>query len=257
MVCGALLYTHQAPAQDLAASSLPDPPQAQTTPQTGEQPQAEHEDPQTKRILGIFPNFRAVSTDVRLPPQSVKDKFVTASEDSFDYSSFVLPALLAGEQDATRATPEFGHGGVAYGRYLWHSFADQTDENYWVEFIVPAVTHEDTRYYTLGPGHSAARRWGYALSRAVVTRDDAGTETFNASEVIGAGVAAGISSLYYPTRERSFGNTASLWGTSVGIDSATFVVREFWPDINHWIFHGNIPMAGRKLRELIRPGASH
>ena len=249
---GAMAQAHSAPAQETAANSLPDAPKAQNS--AAQQP-TEHEDPQTKRILGIFPNFRAVSTDEHLPPQSVKEKFATATEDSFDYSSFVLPALLAAEQDATRATPEFGHGGVAYGRYLWHSFADQTDENYMVEFIVPAITHEDTRYYTLGPGHSGARRWGYALSRAVVTRNDQGNETFNAGEVVGAGAAAGISTLYYPSRERSFSKTADQWGTNVGIDAATFVVREFWPDINHWLFHGDIPMAGHKLRKLIPIGS--
>lgn len=167
---------------------------------------------------------------------------MTASEDSFDYSAFVLPAAIAGEQDATRATPEFGHGGVAYGRYLWHTYTDQTLENYMVEFIMPVATREDTRYYTLGPGHNAAKRWGYALSRVVITRNDAGKETFNASEVIGAGAAAGISDLYYPSNERTFGNTADKWATNVGVDAAAFLVREFWPDINHWLFHGDVPM---------------
>jgi len=34
---------------------------------------------QTRRILGIIPNFRAVSTDQKLPAQSVKEKFATAT----------------------------------------------------------------------------------------------------------------------------------------------------------------------------------
>jgi hypothetical protein len=232
-------------AQQLASTELPDSPAAQQTAATGgEATQQPHQDPQTKRILGIFPNFRAVSSDVHLPPQSVKEKFVTATEDSFDYSSFVLPVVLAGEQQATNATPEFRQGGIGYGRYLWHSFVDQTSENYWVEFIMPTVTREDTRYYTLGPGGGGTwKRVGYALSRAVVTRNDEGKDTFNASEVVGAGAAAGISNLYYPSRERTFGKTADKWGVNVGIDAGTFVVREFWPDINHALFHRSTPMA--------------
>jgi hypothetical protein len=198
--------------------------------------------PQTKRILGIIPNFRAISTDEKLPAQSVKEKFVTASEDSFDYSSIFIPAMLAGYSLGTNATPEFGHGAVGYGRYLWHAAVDQTSENYMVEFVVPAITHEDTRYYTLGRG-GFLKRAGYALSRAVVTRSDSGREVFNASEVIGAGAASGLSSLYYPSRERSFGNTSKEWGLDVGIDSASFVVKEFWPDINHWLFHAAKPNA--------------
>jgi len=245
IVFSVLLLAGRLQAQQVAAAELPDAPQAQQRSSAGSgaaQP-PEHQDPQTKRILGIFPNFRAVSTSEHLPPQSVKEKFTTASQDSFDYSAFVLPAALAGQQDATRATPEFGHGGVAYGRYLWHSFVDQTSENYFVEFIVPVATHEDTRYYTLGPGKGTIKRMGYALSRAVVTRNDAGNETFNASEVIGAGAAAGISNLYYPSPERTVSNTADKWATNVGIDAAAFIIREFWPDINHLLFHGDKPMA--------------
>lgn len=203
-----------------------------------------HEDPQTKRILGIFPNFRAVSAQTHLPPQSVKEKFVTASQDSFDYSSFVLPAILAGYSEATNETPEFHSGAAGYGRYFWHTFVDQTDENYWVEFIVPSVTREDTRYYTMGPGGGRAwKRVGYALSRVVVTRNDAGHDTFNLGEVVGAGAAAGISNLYYPRPERTFANTADKWSVNVGVDAASFVIREFWPDINHRLFHGDVPMA--------------
>ena len=194
---------------------------------------------QTKRILGIFPNFRAVDTDTRLPPQSVREKFVTASQDSFDYSALVLPALLAGEQQATNATPEFYQEEAGYARYFWHTYLDQTSENYWVEFIGPVLTREDTRYYTLGPAKGGAlKRMGYAMSRAVVTRNDAGANTFNISEVVGSGIAAGLSNLYYPASDRSFSNTADRWGVNVGVDAVTFIVREFWPDINHAFFHG-------------------
>jgi hypothetical protein len=230
-------------AQEVAAAELPEAPAPQQADVAGA-PAASHSDPQTKRILGIFPNFRAVSSASHLPPQSVKDKFVTASEDSFDYSAIVLPALIAGESDAAKDTPEFGHGGAAYGRYFWHTFVDQTSENYMVEFIVPTVTREDTRYYTLGPGGGSGwKRAGYALSRAVVTRNDAGKDTFNASEIIGSGAAAGISNFYYPRSERTFSNTADKWSVNVGVDAAGFMIREFWPDLNHFLFHGKQPMA--------------
>ena len=200
--------------------------------------------PQTKRILGIIPNFRSVSTDQQLPPQSVKEKFVTATEDSFDYSSIVIPAALAGYSLETNATPEFGSGAAGYARYFWHAGVDQTSENYMVEFVVPALTHEDTRFYTLGRG-GFLKRTVYALGRVVITRSDAGNEVFNASEVIGAGASAGISSLYYPSRERTFGNTGKEWGIDLGIDAAAFFVKEFWPDINHRFFHGDKVAVGQ------------
>jgi hypothetical protein len=222
---------------DTTSSSLvpdyPDAPQAATE-------TTQDEGQQTKRILGIVPNFRAVSANLHLPPQTVREKFVTATQDSFDYSSVLLPAVVAAYNQATNNTPEFHQGAAGYGRYVWHSFVDQTSENYFVEFIVPTLTREDTRYYTLGSG-GFWKRTGYSLSRAVITRNDAGHNTFNISEVVGAGAAAGVSNLYYPSRERTFGNTADKWGQSVGIDAATFMFKEFWPDINHALFHGKKP----------------
>jgi hypothetical protein len=215
-----------------SAHSLADAP---TTTQSTDQRQ-----PQTKRILGIIPNFRAVSTDDKLPPQTVKDKFMDATQDSFDYSSVLLPGVIAAYSMATDATPEFHQGAAGYARYLWHAAADQTIENYMVEFVTPVITREDTRYYTLGRG-GFLKRTGYALSRAVITRSDSGKEEFNFSEVVGAGAAAGLSNLYYPSRERTLSKTAGQWGLDVGIDGAAFVFREFWPDINHALFHAAKP----------------
>jgi hypothetical protein len=217
---------------DQAAQAIPNAP----APQPGST-DADGDGKQTKRILGLIPNFRAVSANEKLPPMSVKDKFVTASEDSFDYSAIFLPAVIAGYDLARNATPEFGHGGVGYGRYLWHSAIDQTSENYFVEFIGPAVTHQDPRYYTLGSG-GFWKRTRYAVTRAVITRNDAGKEVFNSSEIFGAGASSGLSNLYYPSGERTFGNTADQWGLDVGIDAATFWFKEFWPDINQHLFHG-------------------
>jgi len=210
-----------------------DAPQAQT--QSTEPPPK-----QTKRILGILPNFRAVSADVKLPPQTVKQKFTTAFEDSFDYSAIFIPAALAGYNLARNSDPEFGTGGLGYARYLWHAAADQTIENILVEGIVPSITHQDNRYYTLGRG-GFWKRTGYAISRVVITRNDAGNNTFNTSEVVGAGAAAGISTLYYPSRERNATTVIGNWGINVGIDGVSFIVKEFWPDINHALFHGAKP----------------
>ncbi len=229
-VPGAEAQLTAAPAQSSSANT---PAPQNQAPQSAKEDSAGK---QTKRILGIVPNFRAISTDEKLPPETVKEKFVDATEDSFDYSSIFFPAVIAGYNQARKSTPEFHQGAAGYARYFWHSAVDQTSENYMVEFIFPTFTHEDARYYTLGRG-GFLKRTGYALSRAVITRTDSGKEIFNISEVVGAGAAAGISNLYYPRAERTIGNTGSQWGLDVGIDAGVFVFREFWPDINHHVFH--------------------
>jgi hypothetical protein len=222
-------------------ANLPDAPQATSfsasgpsaTPATS---MASVEGKQTKRILFIVPNFRSVSADTKLPPETFKEKFVGATQDSFDYSAFIYVGLLAGVSQAQNSFPEFHQGAAGYGRYYWHTFVDQTDENYWTEFILPVTFRQDPRYYTLGNG-GLFKRTGYGFSRAFITRTDSGNETVNISEIVGAGAAAGISNLYYPSQYRTWTKTGQRWLDSVALDSATWIFREFWPDINNKIFH--------------------
>src|ERR1700676_1096900 len=80
---------------------------------------------QSKRILWIFPTYRAVSTNTHLPPLSLREKFWLATQDSFDYSSFVSSGIISGVSQTRNSYPEFGNGGKAFGRYYWHAVADQ------------------------------------------------------------------------------------------------------------------------------------
>jgi hypothetical protein len=206
-----------------------------STPQTSAKPDQhgdDSEETQTKRILWIIPNYRAVSASTKLPPLSTKAKFVLATQDSFDYSSFILAGLLAGYNQALNSSPEFHQEASGYGRYYWHSFLDQAVGNYFTEAVIPAATHEDPRYYTLGHG-GFAHRAGYAVSRLFITRTDSGPDTFNLSEIGGNLMGAGASNLYYPAQERTFGRTAETWGTQIGVDGLANLVKEFWPDIHH------------------------
>lgn len=193
---------------------------------------------QTKRILGVIPNFRSVGADVKLPPISTHDKFKLMLEDSFDYSSFIYVGILSGVAQAQNSYPEFHHGAPAYARYYWHSFADTLDGNLMTEFIYPTITREDPRYYTLGRG-GLFKRAGYSVSRLLVTRNDKGGRTANISEIVGNGSAAGIACLYYPSPERTWTKTGQRWVTQVGLDGFANILKEFWPDVNTKLFHNH------------------
>ncbi len=203
-----------------------------STPQAGATSARPEDDQPDKRILGIIPNYRSVGVDAKLPPQSVSEKFKTSLQDTFDIGAFELAVVISLEEYATIATPEFGRGGLGYGRYFWHAFADQSIENESVEFVFPALTREDTRFYTLGRG-GFAKRAAYSLTRIFIVRSDSGKETFNVGEIFGAGFAAGVSSLYYPQSQRTAGKVLSQYALNLGIDDASFFVREFDRDISN------------------------
>jgi hypothetical protein len=217
-------------------SSLPDGPTPKINPGDPNAPD-DQQGKQPKRILWIIPNYRAVSANTYLPPLSFKDKLWLATEDTFDYSDFIFVGGLAGISLAQNSQPSFGQGGAGYGRYYWHIFVDGAIENYMAEAIVPAVTKEDPRYYTLGKG-GFIKRTGYAVSRLLITKTDAGRNTFNISEIVGAGAAAGIGNAYYPAQSNPWVKTYQRWGTQLGLDGVFNVLKEFWPDINKAVFRG-------------------
>jgi hypothetical protein len=185
---------------------------------------------QTKRMFWIIPNFAAVSADTELPPLTTRDKYSLALQDSVDYSSFVWAGMLAGQSMALRSYPEFHNGMAGYSRYYWRAFADQASGSFFTEAFIPALTHEDPRYYTRGHG-GFFHRVGYALSRIVVTKTDSGGTGFNYSEVAGNALEAGLSNLYYPPEERSLHNTAINYLSQLEAAGINNIVREFWPDI--------------------------
>ena len=225
-----------------SADALPDAPQATSsqTPSQATGPTAPvdttlNTGQQTKRILFIIPNFRAASVDAKLPPMTAKEEIKLVLQDSFDYSSFIYVGIVAGIGQAENSYPEFHQGAAGYGRYYWHSLADAIDENAFTEFIVPFATRQDPRYYTLGRG-GFPKRMVYSLSRLVICRDNNANETFNFSEVVGAGASAGISNLYYPSRYTTWTKTGQKWITQIGVDGIGNVAKEFWPDINAHLF---------------------
>jgi len=191
---------------------------------------------QTERMFWVVPNFAAVSANTELPPLTTRGKFVLATHDSVDYSDFTWTAILAGQAMATRSVPELGTGIKGYGRYYWRTFADGVSGTFFTEAIVPTITHEDPRYYTLGHG-GFFRRFGYALSRTVITKTDSGGTSFNWSEVAGNALEAGLSNAYYPPQERGLRQTARNWGEQMESAVLNNIAKEFWPDIRHEIRH--------------------
>jgi hypothetical protein len=191
---------------------------------------------QPKRILGLMPNYRAVSAGAIPPPPGPKRAFIIATQNSFDYSSFVFVGLTSMIAEGEDAHPSLGKGIPGFWAYSWRGFVDKTDGNYWVIFALPTVFHEDERYFSLGQG-PIMKRGVYASTRIFITPDYHGHNTINASELLGRGIAQGISTTYYPSSDRSAGQIAEKYAYALIRDAATNTFREFWPDIASHIGH--------------------
>jgi hypothetical protein len=183
-----------------------------------------------KRILGIIPNNRTWPSLVNYKPLSTGEKFAIARQDSFDRGTVLLGALFAGDAQLTRANPSYGQGVKGYAHYFGAAYADLVIGNYMSEAIFPAVLRQDPRYFRRGAG-SGWSRLGYSMGQVFWTHTDSDRTQFNYSEILGNATAVAISNAYDPDH-RSVGGATSKFGTQIGIDMASNVLKEFWPDLS-------------------------
>jgi hypothetical protein len=186
-------------------------------------------EPENKRIFGIVPNYKTSPSLRDFEPLTSRDKFKIATEDAFDRGSFVLEAIFAGEGQLTNANRSFGQGAAGFGKYYGAAFADFTIGDYMTEAIYPSLLHQDPRYFRKGIG-SGWSRVGYSLGQIFWTHTDSGGTQFNFSEVLGNSTAVAISNVYY-SDNRTASDAISKLGTQLGVDMASNVLKEFWPDI--------------------------
>ena len=199
------------------------------------------------RLFFALPNFLTVDQNGKIIPLTTGQKFKVVAQGSFDPVQIVWYAALSGISQAQNSEPGFGQGAVGYGKRYGAYAADGTIENFMVGAVLPSILRQDPRFFPKPEG-SFISRAGYAASRILITRGDNGNRQFNYSEVFGSAIASAISTYsyhpkrtfkgfnsegvaeYYPS-DRTLTNTASVWGSQMGYDAITLVVKEFWPDI--------------------------
>lgn len=183
-----------------------------------------------------MPNYRAVSAGAIPPPPTAKEAFKIAADNSFDYSSFIFTGVTSLIAEGENAHPQLHKGLPGFWGYYWRGFVDKTDGNYMVIFALPTVFRQDERYYAMGNG-PVWKRAIYSASRVLITPNYDGHSSFNASELLGRGIAQGISATYYPSQDRTVGELAGKWGYALMRDALTNTFREFWPDIAVHVLH--------------------
>jgi hypothetical protein len=227
----------QAPASGTSSSQQPQsaPNPAQSSAQSTS-PAQHAPPPEPKRILGVMPNYRAVSAGVIPPPPKPREAFMVATSNSFDYSAFVFVGITSLLAEGTNAHPQLGKGPGGFWAYYWRGFLDKTDGNYMVDFAFPTVFHQDERYYAMGRG-DFVKRSVYAATRIFITPDYHGKNGFNTSEILGRGVSQAISLAYYPSQTQTAGGFTEKFAYALGRDALTNVFREVWPDVSAHLSH--------------------
>jgi hypothetical protein len=204
------------------------------------------------RLFLAMPNFLTLENGGHVPPLTAGQKFKVVARGSFDKFQVPWYGFLSAISQAENSEPGYGQGWEGYGKRFASAFADGTIENFLTSAVLPSILRQDPRFFQSSEG-GFKQRAGYAISRIFVTRTDSGGTQFNYSEIVGSAMAAAISTNTYHPRafittrynpttntltyvhnpsSRTLPNTASVWGSQVGYDTITIVVKEFWPDIH-------------------------
>jgi len=135
-----------------------------------------------------------------------------------------LTYVATHELAADMLNPAISAGGIRA------SLLDRATSSFMNKALMPALLHQDVRYYGMYEGN-VFRRFCYATSRVFITRSDDGSAAFNSSELAGSVAAATISNAYVPGWDKGVRQTASRALTSIGSDAGMYLMKEFMPGL--------------------------
>lgn len=190
-----------------------------------------------QRVLGVLPTFNITYLGNATVSMTGKEKFGLALRSMTDPVAFATPFLVAGYDEAFNDNKGFGWGPEGLGKRAGAAYLDSFTGTVLGNALLPAVLHQDPRYYRMGYG-SKRHRLLYAMSTTVICKhDNTGKWEPNYSNVGGNIAAGAISTLYYPSSKSSAGLAISngLVVTAEGAIGAVF--DEFWPDLSRKFLH--------------------
>jgi hypothetical protein len=185
-----------------------------------------------QRVLGVIPNFYVVYDAEHAVPLTAKLKFKIALRLERDPIVITGAAFMAGIKQAAD-TPNYVQGMKGYSQRFGAEYTDGLTDIMFGGAILPALLHQDPRYFYQGTG-SIKSRTLHALSNPFICRGDNGRLQPNYSSVGGDLISAAISNTYYPQSNRGMNflfqnlliDTAERTASSL---LQEFVLRKFTP----------------------------
>jgi len=178
-----------------------------------------------QRVLGIVPNFYVLYDSKNAVPLTTKLKYKLAFRVSVDPIRIVAAAFLGAVNQAAD-TPDYGQGWEAYGQRVGASYADGFTDIMFGGAVLPALLHQDPRYYYQGTG-SIKSRMLHAMSYPFICNGDNGRLQPNYSTIGGDAISAAISDTYYPQKDRGAGLVLQLVLVNTAEREASSLVQEF------------------------------
>jgi hypothetical protein len=189
-----------------------------------------------QRVLGIVPSFN-ISYRSDAVSLTAKQKLGLAFRSATDPVAFAAAFLVAGYHEGMHDDVGFPWGIKGYGERSGAAYLDAFDGAMIGNGILPAILHQDPRYFRLGHG-TTTHRMLYALATNVICKhDNTGKWEPNYSNVLGNIASGGISNLYYPSNNSGISQTFTNGFIVTAEGGFGSIFQEFWPDISRKFLH--------------------
>jgi hypothetical protein len=224
-----------APAPQDSSSSQPSaPPSAEKSQREKAEEQIKEQEKQ--RTVGVIPAFN-VSYRADAVSMTAGQKIQLSLRSSTDPVAFATAFVVAGYHEAMHDDVGFPWGIKGYGERSGAAYLDAFDGSLIGNGILPALLHQDPRYFRMGHGNTG-RRLLYALATNVMCKhDNTGKWEPNYSNVTGNIISGAISNLYYPPSGSGVGQTFTNGFVVTAEGGIGSIFQEFWPDISRKFLH--------------------
>ncbi|MGH9586367.1 MAG: hypothetical protein ACRD3F_05410 [Acidobacteriaceae bacterium] len=172
----------------------------------------------------------------QIPPLSTRDKMLYWIQSDTHVVNYFPTLLSAGWAQLIDGDPKYGSDSAAFGERLGAAVLRENSARFFSSGLLPAITHEDPRYYRKAYG-SIKARGVYAAERVFVARRDDGSSGFNYSLVVGNLAASTLTPTYYPAPSANLTVVLTSWLVSFAGSAGGNLFQEFWPDARDRIFH--------------------
>jgi len=189
-----------------------------------------------QRVLGILPSFN-ISYRSDAVSLTAKQKIGLAFRSTTDPVTFGVAFLVAGYHEGMHDNVGFPWGIKGYGERSGAAYLDSFDGGMIGNGILPAILHQDPRYFRLGHGTTTHRLLYSVASSFMCKHDNTGKWEPNYSNIAGNIASGGISNLYYPSSDSGISQTFTNGFVVTAEGGVGSIFQEFWPDISRRFLH--------------------
>lgn len=180
-----------------------------------------------KRALLLFPGYDVVPQATKpVAPLRNRQKFLMAYHSIFDPSFLIRSGIVTIFDKSLSAGPDYGRGASGEAQLFGYNCTGLASTFFLSDALIPALVHEDPRYFRKGAGSVKSRIW-WALRSEFVAFNDRGVQMPNYGVLVGFGLSTVLSDAYLPPKNVSVGKTFEGYSIKFGSNFGFNLLHEY------------------------------